>query len=84
MQLVHEETCRNVERLQNENERMSKKLEIVTTDYGDLQRNSSKTETELQATVRDLQTRLNTYEKIEKVRYSILRNSKINAVLYGV
>ena len=84
MQLVHEETCRNVERLQNENERMSKKLEIVTTDYGDLQRTSSKTETELQATVRDLQTRLNTYEKIEKVRYSILRNSKINAVLYGV
>nr|CAB3264851.1 progesterone-induced-blocking factor 1-like [Phallusia mammillata] len=66
LQLVHEETCKNLDKAQEESERLSRKLEVVTADYGELQRQSSATDAELRVTVRDLKSRLDTYEKIEK------------------
>ncbi|XP_076799951.1 progesterone-induced-blocking factor 1-like [Clavelina lepadiformis] len=66
LQLVHDETCKTLDRVQNENERLSKKLELVTTDYGELQRKSSTAEAGLKANVQDLRTRLSAYEKLEQ------------------
>jgi len=67
LQLVHEETCKNLDKAQEDNERLSRKLEVVTADYGELQRSTAATDAELRVTVRDLRARLNTYEQIEKV-----------------
>ena len=61
---------------------MSKKLELITADYGDLQRNSSSTEAELRSTVKELRSRLEGYENIEKVCLELETNNIICGLIY--
>jgi len=66
LHLVHEETRKTLERMQIEIERKSRKLELVTTDFGDLQRKSLMTESDLSKKVCELEKRIGVYESMEK------------------
>uniref|UniRef100_A0A8D2ALM6 Progesterone immunomodulatory binding factor 1 n=1 Tax=Sciurus vulgaris TaxID=55149 RepID=A0A8D2ALM6_SCIVU len=66
VQLLHEETARNLTQCQMECEKYQKKLEVLTKEFYSLQASSEKRITELQAQNSEHQARLDIYEKLEK------------------
>lgn len=66
MQLLQEETARNLTQCQLECEKYQKKLEVLTKEFYSLQACSEKRITELQAQNSEHQARLDIYEKLEK------------------
>ncbi|XP_039272489.2 progesterone-induced-blocking factor 1-like [Styela clava] len=66
LQLMYEETSKNLLKSNEDCERLNKKLEIVTLDYTELEKRSSVTETELKSAIREAEARLTSYEKMEK------------------
>ncbi|XP_036106310.1 progesterone-induced-blocking factor 1 isoform X1 [Molossus molossus] len=66
IQLIQEETARNLTQCQLECEKYQKKLEVLTKEYYSLQSSSEKRITELQARNSEHQARLDIYEKLEK------------------
>ncbi|XP_054442395.1 progesterone-induced-blocking factor 1 [Pteronotus mesoamericanus] len=66
MQLIQEETARNLSQCQLECEKYQKKLEVLTKEFYSLQASSEKRITELQAQNSEHQARLDIYEKLEK------------------
>ncbi|XP_036890667.1 progesterone-induced-blocking factor 1 [Sturnira hondurensis] len=66
VQLIQEETARNLSQCQLECEKYQKKLEVLTKEFYSLQASSEKRITELQAQNSEHQARLGTYEKLEK------------------
>ncbi|KAM5277936.1 progesterone-induced-blocking factor 1 isoform 2-T5 [Hipposideros larvatus] len=66
VQLIQEETARNLAQCQLECEKYQKKLEVLTKEFYSLQASSEKRITELQAQNSEHQARLDIYEKLEK------------------
>ncbi|XP_048657202.1 progesterone-induced-blocking factor 1 [Marmota marmota marmota] len=66
VQLLQEETLRNLTQCQLECEKYQKKLEVLTKEFYSLQASSEKRITELQAQNSEHQARLDIYEKLEK------------------
>ncbi|XP_050000546.1 progesterone-induced-blocking factor 1 [Alexandromys fortis] len=66
IQLLQEETARNLTQCQMECEKYQKKLEVLTKEFYSLQSSSEKRITELEAQNSDHQARLDIYEKLEK------------------
>uniref|UniRef100_A0A8D0KG87 Progesterone immunomodulatory binding factor 1 n=1 Tax=Salvator merianae TaxID=96440 RepID=A0A8D0KG87_SALMN len=66
VQLMQEETSRNLSQCQLECEKYQRKLEVLTKEFYNLQAVSEKQITELQAQNSEYQARLNMYEKLEK------------------
>ncbi|KAH0508209.1 Progesterone-induced-blocking factor 1 [Microtus ochrogaster] len=66
VQLLQEETARNLTQCQMECEKYQKKLEVLTKEFYSLQSSSEKRITELEAQNSDHQARLDIYEKLEK------------------
>nr|XP_060625396.1 progesterone-induced-blocking factor 1 isoform X1 [Anolis sagrei ordinatus]XP_060625397.1 progesterone-induced-blocking factor 1 isoform X1 [Anolis sagrei ordinatus] len=66
VQLLQEETSRNLSQCQLECEKYQRKLEVLTKEFYNLQAMSEKRISELQAQNSECQTRLDTYEKLEK------------------
>ncbi|XP_078484592.1 progesterone-induced-blocking factor 1-like [Ciona intestinalis] len=66
LQLIHEETCTNLERTRNNYEKAAKKLEIFTSDYSDLQKKSTEREMEMKSALQDARMRLAAYEHMEQ------------------
>ncbi|XP_006864380.1 PREDICTED: progesterone-induced-blocking factor 1 [Chrysochloris asiatica] len=66
VQLLQEETARNLTQCQLECEKYQKKLEVLTKEFYSLQASSEKRITELQVQNSDHQARLDIYEKLEK------------------
>ncbi|XP_038166598.1 progesterone-induced-blocking factor 1 isoform X2 [Arvicola amphibius] len=66
VQLLQEETVRNLTQCQMECEKYQKKLEVLTKEFYSLQSSSEKRITELEAQNSDHQARLDIYEKLEK------------------
>uniref|UniRef100_H2YHU6 Progesterone immunomodulatory binding factor 1 n=1 Tax=Ciona savignyi TaxID=51511 RepID=H2YHU6_CIOSA len=66
LQLIHEETCKNLERSQLNLEKAMRKIEIFSLDYSDLQKRSSEREMELKSELQDVKTRLGAYQHMEQ------------------
>lgn len=66
VQLIQEETARNLTQCQLECEKYQKKLEVLTKEFYSLQSSSEKRITELQTQNSEHKTRLDIYEKLEK------------------
>ncbi|XP_058526646.1 progesterone-induced-blocking factor 1 isoform X1 [Ochotona princeps] len=66
IQLLQEETTRNLTQCQLECEKYQKKLEVLTKEFYSLQASSEKHITELKAQNSEHQARLDIYEKLEK------------------
>ncbi|XP_053163199.1 progesterone-induced-blocking factor 1 [Hemicordylus capensis] len=66
MQLLQEETSKNLSQCQMECEKYQRKLEVLTKEFYSLQALSEKQTSELQAQNSEYQARLDTYEKLEK------------------
>ncbi|XP_049634871.1 progesterone-induced-blocking factor 1 [Suncus etruscus] len=66
IQLIQEETARNLAQCQLECEKYQKKLEVLTKEFYSLQASSEKRIIELQTQNSEHQTRLDIYEKLEK------------------
>ncbi|XP_012578587.1 PREDICTED: progesterone-induced-blocking factor 1 isoform X2 [Condylura cristata] len=66
VQLIQEETARNLSYCQLECEKYQKKLEVLTKEFYSLQATSEKRITELEAQNSEHQARLDIYEKLEK------------------
>lgn len=66
IQLLQEETARNLTQCQLECEKYQKKLEVLTKEFYSLQACSEKRITELQTQNSEHQARLDIYEKLEK------------------
>ncbi|XP_063160602.1 progesterone-induced-blocking factor 1 [Candoia aspera] len=66
VQLIQEETSRNLSQCQLECEKHQRKLEVLTKEFYSLQTLSEKRISELQAQNSEYQARLDTYEKLEK------------------
>ncbi|XP_021505859.1 progesterone-induced-blocking factor 1 [Meriones unguiculatus] len=66
VQLLQEETARNLTQCQLECEKYQKKLEVLTKEFYGLQTSSEKRITELEAQNSEHQARLDIYEKLEK------------------
>eukprot|EP00072_Mus_musculus_P045014 XP_006519314.1 PREDICTED: progesterone-induced-blocking factor 1 isoform X1 [Mus musculus] len=66
VQLLQEETARNLTQCQLECEKYQKKLEVLTKEFYSLQTSSEKRITELEAQNSEHQARLDIYEKLEK------------------
>ncbi|XP_039096022.1 progesterone-induced-blocking factor 1 isoform X2 [Hyaena hyaena] len=66
VQLIQEETARNLTQCQLECEKYQKKLEVLTKEFYSLQASSEKRITELEARNSDHQARLDIYERLEK------------------
>ncbi|XP_053419815.1 progesterone-induced-blocking factor 1 isoform X3 [Nycticebus coucang] len=66
VQILQEETARNLTQCQLECEKYQKKLEVLTKEFYSLQASSEKRITELQAQNSEHQARLDIYEKLEK------------------
>lgn len=66
IQLIQEETARNLTQCQLECEKYQKKLEVLTKEFYSLQSSSEKHITELQTQNSEHQARLDIYEKLEK------------------
>ncbi|XP_021037057.1 progesterone-induced-blocking factor 1 isoform X1 [Mus caroli] len=66
IQLLQEETARNLTQCQLECEKYQKKLEVLTKEFYSLQTSSEKRITELEAQNSEHQARLDIYEKLEK------------------
>ncbi|XP_051016864.1 progesterone-induced-blocking factor 1 [Acomys russatus] len=66
VQLLQEETARNLTQCQLECEKYQKKMEVLTKEFYSLQSSSEKRITELEAQNSEHQARLDIYEKLEK------------------
>ncbi|XP_052046764.1 progesterone-induced-blocking factor 1 isoform X2 [Apodemus sylvaticus] len=66
VQLLQEETARNLTQCQLECEKYQKKMEVLTKEFYSLQTSSEKRITELEAQNSEHQARLDIYEKLEK------------------
>ncbi|XP_066093150.1 progesterone-induced-blocking factor 1 isoform X2 [Saccopteryx bilineata] len=66
IQLIQEETAKNLTMCQVECEKYQKKLEVLTKEFYSLQTSSEKRITELEAQNSEHQARLDIYEKLEK------------------
>ncbi|XP_037655914.1 progesterone-induced-blocking factor 1 [Choloepus didactylus] len=66
VQILQEETARNLTQCQLECEKYQKKLEVLTKEFYSLQASSEKRITELQALNCEHQARLDIYEKLER------------------
>ncbi|XP_065534195.1 progesterone-induced-blocking factor 1 isoform X1 [Lathamus discolor] len=66
VQLMQQETAKNLSQCQMECEKYQRKLEVLTKEYYSLQSSSETRITELQTQNSELQARLDTYEKLEK------------------
>ncbi|XP_032170339.1 progesterone-induced-blocking factor 1 isoform X4 [Mustela erminea] len=66
VQLIQEETARNLTQCQLECEKYQKKIEVLTKEFYSLQASSEKRITELQSQNSEHQARLDIYEKLEK------------------
>ncbi|XP_066236879.1 progesterone-induced-blocking factor 1 isoform X1 [Saccopteryx leptura] len=66
IQLIQEETAKNLTMCQMECEKYQKKLEVLTKEFYSLQASSEKRITELEAQNSEHQARLDIYEKLEK------------------
>ncbi|XP_045334739.1 progesterone-induced-blocking factor 1 isoform X1 [Leopardus geoffroyi] len=66
VQLIQEETARNLTQCQLECEKYQKKIEVLTKEFYSLQGSSEKRITELQARNSEYQSRLDIYERLEK------------------
>ncbi|XP_072638914.1 progesterone-induced-blocking factor 1 isoform X1 [Canis lupus baileyi] len=66
VQLIQEETARNLTQCQLECEKYQKKLEVLTKEFYSLQASSEKRITELQSQNSEHQARLDIYERLEK------------------
>lgn len=66
MQLVHEQTVKNLKETQLEVEKLSKKAEVLTKEYYAQQTGLEKRIAELECTVQEKEGRLHTYERMEK------------------
>uniref|UniRef100_A0A452TZN9 Progesterone immunomodulatory binding factor 1 n=1 Tax=Ursus maritimus TaxID=29073 RepID=A0A452TZN9_URSMA len=66
VQLIQEETARNLTQCQLECEKYQKKLEVLTKEFYSLQVSSEKRITELQSQNSEHQARLDIYERLEK------------------
>ncbi|XP_006740810.1 progesterone-induced-blocking factor 1 isoform X1 [Leptonychotes weddellii] len=66
VQLIQEETARNLTQCQLECEKYQKKLEVLTKEFYSLQASSEKRITELQSRNSEHQARLDIYERLEK------------------
>ncbi|XP_044867499.1 progesterone-induced-blocking factor 1 isoform X1 [Mauremys mutica] len=66
VQLMQEETAKNLSQCQLECEKYQRKLEVLTKEFYSLQASSETRITELQAQNSEHQARLDTYEKLEK------------------
>ncbi|NWS71215.1 PIBF1 factor, partial [Crotophaga sulcirostris] len=66
IQLLQQETAKNLSQCQMECEKYQRKLEVLTKEFYSLQSSSETRVIELQTQNSELQTRLNTYEKLEK------------------
>ncbi|XP_070554404.1 progesterone-induced-blocking factor 1-like [Ptychodera flava] len=66
VQLVHEETVKNYKQCQLENEKLSKKIEVLTQEFYSLQNSTQKRITELDTLNSELKAKLMTYEKLEQ------------------
>ena len=58
LHLVHDETRKNLERAHMDIEMKTRKLELITADFGELQRKSSLLESNLQSEVNELKNKL--------------------------
>ncbi|XP_042312486.1 progesterone-induced-blocking factor 1 [Sceloporus undulatus] len=75
VQLLQEETSRNLSQCQLECEKYQRKLEVLTKEFYNLQAMSEKQISELQAQNSEYQARLDTYEKLEKELDEIIMQS---------
>ncbi|XP_051494262.1 progesterone-induced-blocking factor 1 isoform X3 [Apus apus] len=66
VQLVQQETAKNLSQCQMECEKYQRKLEVLTKEFYSLQSSSETHIIELQTQNSELQARLDTYEKLEK------------------
>ncbi|XP_054241346.1 progesterone-induced-blocking factor 1 [Indicator indicator] len=66
VQLMQQETAKNLSQCQMECEKYQRKLEVLTKEFYSLQSSSEMRITELQTQNSELQARLDTYEKLEK------------------
>nr|XP_006129118.1 progesterone-induced-blocking factor 1 [Pelodiscus sinensis] len=66
IQLMQEETAKNLSQCHLECEKYQRKVEVLTKEFYSLQASSEKRITELQAQNSEHQARLDTYEKLEK------------------
>ncbi|XP_053912919.1 progesterone-induced-blocking factor 1 isoform X4 [Cuculus canorus] len=66
VQLLQQETAKNLSQCQMECEKYQRKLEVLTKEFYSLQSSSETRVIELQTQNSELQARLNTYEKLEK------------------
>nr|XP_028584210.1 progesterone-induced-blocking factor 1 isoform X2 [Podarcis muralis] len=75
LQLMQEETSKNLSQCQLECEKYQRKLEVLTKEFYNLQALSEKRISELQAQNSEYQARLDTYEKLEKELDEIIMQS---------
>ncbi|NWX10364.1 PIBF1 factor, partial [Caloenas nicobarica] len=66
IQLMQQETAKNLSQCQMECEKYQRKLEVLTKEFYSLQSSSETRVIELQTQNSDIQARLDTYEKLEK------------------
>ncbi|XP_054019072.1 progesterone-induced-blocking factor 1 [Dryobates pubescens] len=66
VQLLQQETAKNLSQCQMECEKYQRKLEVLTKEFYSLQSSSEMRITELQTQNSEFQARLDTYEKLEK------------------
>ncbi|NXL88851.1 PIBF1 factor, partial [Alectura lathami] len=66
VQLMQQETAKNLSQCQIECEKYQRKLEVLTKEFYSLQSSSETRITELQSQNSEFQARLDTYEKLEK------------------
>uniref|UniRef100_A0A8C3RD97 Progesterone immunomodulatory binding factor 1 n=1 Tax=Cyanoderma ruficeps TaxID=181631 RepID=A0A8C3RD97_9PASS len=66
VQLMQQETAKNLSQCQMECEKYQRKLEVLTKEFYSLQSSSETRITELQTQNSEFQARLDTYEKLEK------------------
>ncbi|KAH3849855.1 hypothetical protein DPMN_092259 [Dreissena polymorpha] len=66
LQLVHEETVKNLKETQLEVEKLTKKAEVLTKEYYGQQTGLEKRISELESALQEREGRLQTYERMEK------------------
>lgn len=75
VQLMQQETAKNLSQCQMECEKYQRKLEVLTKEFYSLQSSSESRIIELQAQNSEFQVRLDTYEKLEKELDEIILHS---------
>ncbi|XP_077984263.1 progesterone-induced-blocking factor 1-like [Glandiceps talaboti] len=66
LQLIHEESLKNLKKSQLDNEKYQKKIEVLTEEFYSLQNTTQRRTTELETENTELKSKLNIYEKLEQ------------------